>query len=130
MRYSKQRECIYRTVMKSDSHPTANMVYSALKTEYPKLSLGTVYRNLNQLTDVGRLKRIPLPDGGCRFDGTTFTHSHIICETCGHVADVMVPPLIDLEQAIQRETDYTLSSFDLVLYGQCALCHQSGNTLS
>lgn len=128
MRYSKQRESIFRTVVESCEHPTANMVYTSLKEDYPKLSLGTVYRDLNQLADAGRLKKIPLPDGSCRFDGTTGTHSHIICEDCGHVADVMGPPLKELETVIRRETDYTLTSYDLVMTGKCAKCYQSGNT--
>jgi DNA-binding HxlR family transcriptional regulator len=71
MRYSHQRERIYRAVVESHEHPTANMVYEQLKAEMPKLSLGTVYRNLNQLADAGRLKKIPLADGSCRFDKTT-----------------------------------------------------------
>ena len=77
MRYSHQRESIYRAVMESEKHPTAQMVYDALKNDIPKLSLGTVYRNLNQLADAGRLMKIPLADGSCRFDGTNRDHSHV-----------------------------------------------------
>ena len=122
MRYSHQRERIYRAVMESHVHPTANMVYDALKVEMPKLSLGTVYRNLNQLADAGRLRKIPLPDGNCRFDGTTGPHSHIVCGSCGRVADVMLPALTQLQQAIEQETNYTLSSYDVVMHGVCGKC--------
>ena len=128
MRYSRQRESIYQAVLDSREHPTAHMVYEALRKDQPKLSLGTVYRNLNQLSDAGRLKKIPLPDGGCRFDGTMAGHSHIICDKCGRVADVLLPPMTELENAIRRETAYTLSAYDLVMFGECAICHQSGNT--
>ncbi|MEZ4627095.1 MAG: transcriptional repressor [Eubacteriales bacterium] len=90
MRYSHQRERIFRAVSERCDHPTANMIYEQLKLEMPRLSLGTVYRNLNQLSDAGRLKKIPLADGSCRFDKTKESHSHIVCDQCGAVADVFL----------------------------------------
>lgn len=124
MRYSHQRERIFRAVVESCEHPTANMVYEQLKADMPRLSLGTVYRNLNQLADAGRLKKIPLADGSCRFDKTTESHSHIICEVCGCVADVHLPSLQALEQVIEDETDFTLRSYDVVLRGVCGKCRK------
>lgn len=122
MRYSHQRERIFRAVMESSEHPTANMVYEQLKTDMPRLSLGTVYRNLNQLADAGRLKKIPLADGSCRFDKTKEAHSHIVCELCGAVADVQLPSFQALEQTIETQTDFTLRSYDVVLRGVCKRC--------
>lgn len=122
MRYSYQRERIYRAVIESDAHPTANMVYDLVKREMPRLSLGTVYRNLNQLADAGRLKKIPLADGSCRFDKTTGTHSHIICERCGCVNDVTLPPMQSFASAIAAETAFTLHSCDVTLRGVCPAC--------
>lgn len=124
MRYSHQREQILQAVMESHLHPTAIMVYDALKDQMPKLSLGTVYRNLNQLADAGRIRKIPLPDGSCRFDGTIKGHSHIVCDRCGSVADVMLPTLYELNEAIREETSFTLSSYDVVMHGLCKACHQ------
>lgn len=125
MRYSHQRERIYRSVAESDQHPTANMVYDALKAEMPKLSLGTVYRNLNQLADAGRLKKIPLADGSCRFDKTTTAHSHIVCEECGRVADVALPSFQPLAESVEQQTAYLLRSYDVVLRGVCKECSQN-----
>ena len=124
MRYSHQRERIFRAVVESCEHPTANMVYEQLKTDMPRLSLGTVYRNLNQLADAGRLKKIPLADGSCRFDKTREAHSHIVCEVCGSVADVHLPSFQALELAIAEETDFVLRSYDVVLRGVCKHCRK------
>jgi Fur family peroxide stress response transcriptional regulator len=131
MRYSHQRERIFRAVIESDQHPTANMVYDMLKLEMPKLSLGTVYRNLNQLSDAGRLKKIPLADGSCRFDKTTADHSHIVCEECGCVADGELPAMEQMRRAVEAQTGFSLRSYDLVLRGLCKNCQQSvaGRTL-
>jgi Fur family peroxide stress response transcriptional regulator len=125
MRYSHQRERIYRSVAESDQHPTANMVYDALKAEMPRLSLGTVYRNLNQLADAGRLKKIPLADGSCRFDKTTTAHSHVVCEQCGCVADVALPSLEPLAEAVKQQTEFSLRSYDVVLRGICKRCREA-----
>lgn len=58
-RYSRQRELIYRALLASKAHPTADMVYQMLKPENPNLSLGTVYRNLNLLAEEGIVVRMP-----------------------------------------------------------------------
>ena len=111
--------------MESCEHPTANMVYEQLKLDMPRVSLGTVYRNLNQLADAGRLKKIPLADGSCRFDKTKESHSHIVCEQCGAVSDVHLPSFQALEETIESETDFVLKSYDVVLRGVCPRCRQS-----
>ena len=59
MRYSRHRQRIYQYVCASAEHPTAQMVYDALRCEDPRLSLGTVYRNLNQLADAGAAQKNP-----------------------------------------------------------------------
>lgn len=124
MRYSRQRQQIYQYVCGSHEHPTAQMVYDALRLESPRLSLGTVYRNLNQLADAGQLKKIPLPDGGCRFDGTLSNHSHIVCERCGRLEDVPVDAAW-LREHVERETRFILTSVDLVMRGVCGACARS-----
>ena len=78
MKFSRQREIILRHVKNFPVHPTADQVYTALKKENPNLSLGTVYRNLNQLSDAGMLKKIHIADGSDRFDGRTDPHFHMI----------------------------------------------------
>ena len=58
-RYSRQRELIYQALRDTKEHPTADMIYQALRPEHPTLSLGTVYRNLNVLSSDGRIVRMP-----------------------------------------------------------------------
>ena len=83
MNFSRQREIIYEQVRNFPVHPTAEEVYRALKNDNPNLSLGTVYRNLNQLSEAGMLLKIPIADGSDRFDGRADRHYHMICEKCG-----------------------------------------------
>ena len=79
-RYSRQRELIYQALQSTKEHPTADMIYQALKPENPSLSLGTVYRNLNLLASEGRIVRIP--SSVDHYDGDTSPHSSSCSPAC------------------------------------------------
>ena len=80
LKYSRQRESIKHFLMTTKKHPTADEVYMHVKRDFPNISLGTVYRNLNLLTDIGEAVKISTPDGGDRFDGRTEPHNHFLCK--------------------------------------------------
>ena len=86
LKYSRQRESIKHFLMTTKKHPTADEVYMHVKRDFPNISLGTVYRNLNLLTDIGEAVKISTPDGGDRFDGRTEPHNHFLfygeCSDC------------------------------------------------
>lgn len=88
VKYSRQRELIINTIQKDRNHPTADMIYSSLKTLNPNLSLGTVYRNLNKLAENGVINKISMPNGSDRFDGFIEKHNHMICVNCNEVYDI------------------------------------------
>ncbi|MDO4342555.1 MAG: transcriptional repressor [Eubacteriales bacterium] len=124
MRYSYQRQRILDYVSDSHAHPSAAAVYDALRESMPRLSLGTVYRNLNQLSDAGRIRKIILPDGTCRFDGGMHPHSHIVCSGCGAILDVIPPELPELAAAVREQTGFTLDTFETVMHGRCPACQK------
>lgn len=130
MRYSKQREMILRAVMGSKLHPTAAEVYETVHRDDPHISLGTVYRNLNQLTEAGRIKKLQLPDGSNRFDGTTAPHSHVVCARCGRVFDTVLPVERMLMPMLETAPDFRVTGFELILYGVCAECQRREHTVS
>ena len=78
MNYSRQRECIKEYLMYTHSHPTADMVYLEVKKSFPNISLGTVYRNLALLSDLGEIMKITTDGGADRFDGNATRHHHFI----------------------------------------------------
>lgn len=89
MKYSRQRELILDVVRHSDDHPTADTIYARVRAQDPKVSLGTVYRNLNLLCENGRLLKVPIPGASDRFDHTLVDHAHAYCTQCGSVTDVL-----------------------------------------
>ncbi len=123
-RYSRQRELIYQAVRDSRAHPTAEMIFNQLRPENPHLSLGTVYRNLDQLSREGFLTRMPFPVE--RYDACTDPHCHLRCEKCGAVSDLPLPyaPGLDAEAAaLQPGT--LITRHDLVFYGTCPACREA-----
>ena len=119
-RYSRQRELIYQSVRASRAHPTAEMVYAALKPIHPNLSLGTVYRNLHLLSDEGKLVRMPFPVE--RFDGDLHPHSHFCCEKCGAVSDVELPYDGTLDEQAAKLLGHEVDRHSVVFYGLCGDC--------
>ena len=119
LRHSQQRERIYQAVASSREHPTAQMVYHGLRPELPQLSLGTVYRNLRQLAQEGRLRELDGPTA--RYDGALRPHSHIRCQRCGRVADVdWVEPAVPADTA-----GYVVTDVSLHYRGICPACQRT-----
>ena len=88
LKYSRQRESIKVCLRGRKDHPTADMLYTDVRKEFPNISLGTVYRNLSLLSELGEIKRLTTGDGPDRFDGDTSTHHHFICRKCHCVTDL------------------------------------------
>ncbi len=125
MNYSKQRELILRTVKENPIHPTADAVYEQVRRETPKISLGTVYRNLNFLSEMGILKKISMPVGSDRFDGRLDEHYHMTCTRCGRVFDVECAALEDLDRQIMESQGFQVQQRHLLLTGLCKECREA-----
>jgi len=118
-RYSQQRERIYQMVCGTREHPTAQMVYDALHAEMPRLSLGTVYRNLHQMAQDGRLVELDGPV--TRFDANVIPHTHLRCIKCSAVADMDLPYDASLDQEAAAK-GWFIHSHHLMFTGICPVC--------
>lgn len=121
MKYSRQRELIMETVERNPIHPTADSVYHMLKKDYPSLSLGTVYRNLKQLSDYGLIRKITMPVAGDRFDANTKDHCHILCKKCGQVTDVHWN-IGKYCKEVEELSKCSIDGYDILFTGLCADC--------
>ncbi|HHX93180.1 MAG TPA: transcriptional repressor [Clostridiales bacterium] len=125
MRYSKQRESIMEAVRSHDGHPTADQVYKTVRQNNPNISLGTVYRNLNQLAESGVLVRIPVSGSRDRFDHNTHAHFHAQCTSCGSFFDVpcdICEELTDLLERIEARTGMTVAAERVQFQKICSGC--------
>ncbi len=124
MIYSKQRELILQTLRENRVHPTADEIYYMLKPDHPELSLATVYRNLNQLAANGIVKKIAVPSGADRFDGTVLDHYHMICKGCGKVVDIPKQSVPEIDHSVSGETGCKITGHNIIFYGLCQNCNQ------
>jgi len=123
-RYSRQREKILEAVRTATVHPTAEMVYETVREEIPNLSLGTVYRNLNLLTEEGKISEVVLEDNIKRYDGNTDDHYHCICESCGRIFDVSLDAEPLVNELAEQIRDFTIDSHKIEFYGHCENCSE------
>lgn len=118
MRYSSRREAIMEIMRNTKRHPDAEWVYARVREQIPSVSLGTVYRNLRELSAAGVLTTVET-DGGCmHFDADTSPHAHFVCRVCGQITDL---PLHD-DGAPWTAQGYTVDSVKTVVYGTCPHC--------
>ncbi len=122
LKYSRQRESIQNYLSSSFDHPTADMVYMHVKNEYPSISLGTVYRNLNLLVELGQAIKINTPNGGHRYDGQIVPHNHFICTHCGEVIDLEMSQINSINDLSGNPFAGEIESHSTVFFGRCTSC--------
>ena len=123
-RMTHQRQVILEEVGKVNSHPTADEVYEMVRKRLPRISLGTVYRNLDILSESGLIQKIAPVSNQMRFDGDTSTHYHMRCIDCGKVEDAPIDPLESLERALKDLSDYSILGHRLEFMGRCSECRE------
>jgi Fur family peroxide stress response transcriptional regulator len=111
----------------ADSHPSADWVYQRLRGQYPDLSLGTVYRNLNQLSELGEIKSVGVVNGQERYDARTEPHAHFICTGCGAVIDLPDHcwSTDDYVRSVSAQYGFIVQSHEFAIRGLCKDCKKN-----
>lgn len=124
LKYSRQRESIKNYLLTTREHPSADTVYSHVKEEFPNISLGTVYRNLKLLANLGEIAKISSPDSVDRFDGFVQPHNHFFCTCCRRILDLdlSMEEISRLNQAAAETFDGQIESSNTIFYGKCSDC--------
>lgn len=117
-----QRQLVIDAVSTLANHPTAEDVYKRIIVEYPDISKGTVYRNLNSLVATGLLSKVCIPGGADRFDHIAEKHYHLKCTHCGKFSDVDMNYIESLDAKIAKATGYEMESHEIIFCGRCADC--------
>lgn len=128
-RKTKQRQRILELLRGVNSHPTADWIYYELKSEFPHLSLGTVYRNLRVLKEQGEVLELDFGSTFSRYDGRVDGHTHFICEQCESVFDFDVPTSEvrrheKLVTIAEKRNGFKINSHRLEFIGVCSKCQK------
>ena len=122
LRNSKQRDVIREALNNRTDHPTAEKIYSELKPQHQHLSLGTVYRNLMLLKNLGEIQAIDIGDGTTHFDYNVMPHAHFLCTVCGHVSDLFTRDIERIRNSFAKNYAGRISSCSVNLSGICEDC--------
>ena len=122
LRETRQRVVILDELKQTDRHPTADELHQAVRRRLPRISLGTVYRNLELLSERGVIRKIELAGGQRRFDANTRKHCHVRCVRCGRVDDVHGEPPARIDKAFTGKNGYKIIGYRLELLGLCPQC--------
>jgi Fur family transcriptional regulator, ferric uptake regulator len=124
-RHSRQRQVILEELQKLTTHPTAVGLYEIVRQRLPKVSLGTVYRNLDLLTRTGIIQKLEFGGEEARFDGDLTPHYHVRCVKCGCVDDIHAPQL-DLLGGVKNDfNEYEVFGYRIEFFGICPKCKDS-----
>ena len=121
-RLTRQKATILEILRSVESHPTAEWIYQEARKKIPGLSLGTVYRNLNQLRDNGIISELNYGSSQSRFDGRSDQHYHFCCLSCGSVLDIPMPVIKSVETKAKAASDFLITGHRLEFYGLCSGC--------
>jgi len=122
LKYSRQREAIKEFLAGRYDHPTADVVYENIRKTYPNISLGTVYRNLALLSDIGEIRKLTTGDGKDHFDGNPKPHNHFLCRECGKIIDLKMDDMDYDRKAQESDFDGRIDGHSTIFYGVCGDC--------
>lgn len=119
---TRQRRVILEELQKVTTHPTADQVYAMVRKRIPRISLATVYRNLDLLAQAGLISKLETAGVQMRFDGNPVNHYHIRCIRCHRVDDIPAGTVMVTEEGVEKETGYRIAGHQLEYKGVCPAC--------
>jgi Fe2+ or Zn2+ uptake regulation protein len=124
LRLSRRRLRVLDYLCQNPNHPTAEQIFQALQSEFPGLSITTVYSTLHLLEDIGLVRIVGIEDNETRYDIITKSHGHFKCEECGAILDFC----FDLDAIAAKELEgFFIADRNLYFKGLCPKCLENRN---
>lgn len=121
-RFTEQRGAVYRFLCSSDEHPSADEVFTAVRSQIADISLATVYKALETLVSCGLASKLSYGDGSARYDARTDDHVHARCLRCGAVRDVHDRSVAGSIPTIHPDDGFRIEGYRLEVVGHCVDC--------
>lgn len=123
--FTIQRKVIIEELFESERHLTANEIFQRVKKKLSNISLGTVYRNLQVLEELGLIDRAMFKTlSEALYEVHKDSHYHIVCTQCHMVKDLGSFRSVSLEPTAQKMTGFIPSGHDVTVYGICPICKE------
>lgn len=124
LRLTPQRLEVYKTIVRTTEHPSADDILKKVRKRIPNISHDTVYRTLSWLVDNKLIFQVGVVNGMARFDGNLDVHAHYICEECGNIGDIFSDRLKNMSFNTLVPTDFSVQNVLLEFRGCCKTCRQ------
>lgn len=124
LRMTNQREMILRELNKSKEHLTADQLYERVRKSMPRISLATVYRNLEILSEAGIIRKLEVSGRQKRFDSDVEEHDHIYCICCHRIENLLIDKSGMKVPRLDTVKGYTITGCRLEVSGLCPRCQQ------
>ena len=122
LKKSKQRDAILSFLESRTDHPSADTIYTHIRKSMPNISLGTVYRNLSLLCELGQIVKLPCDDKIDRYDCRVTPHNHFICDKCGCIVDLEMDSIDYIKETASENFAGQISSYSVFFHGTCERC--------
>ena len=126
-RNTKQRQIILEELCKVKTHPSADTLFRMARRRIPRISYGTVYRNLNVLRGEGKILEIAFGKYSCRYDGTLVSHSHFFCLKCKNIFDIAEFNMNNLDGRVSDRLNFKVEYHRVEFFGYCNKCKSPKN---
>lgn len=121
---TRQRDAVFDYLSGVEHHPTAEEIFLAVRQKLPRLSLATVYKNLEGLVQCGAISKLTYGDAAARYDIRTDHHYHTRCVSCGKIWDLDAPEGARLLERIKPQPGFEVTDYRLELVGRCRECRR------
>ena len=123
LRMTPQRMAVLNTLIGSQEHLSAEMIYNRVRVDFPMIGLATVYKTVSMLKEMGEITELNFDNGCALYDGSrSAPHPHFICTDCQAIIDLDEKMLEDLSEVVARRTGYTINHYRLDFFGICPEC--------
>jgi Fur family peroxide stress response transcriptional regulator len=121
-RSTRQLTAVFEALQGDHTHPFAEEIYQRVRKTLPRISLATVYRNLQRLVEEGKIRSVVLGERVSRYDPELSDHDHFICEHCGRVTDLFLARDRRVDLTPLANAGYIVTTHTLTVYGVCQVC--------
>lgn len=121
-RYTEQRAAVYRFLLSTTEHPTADDVFTAVRQDISDISLATVYKALETLVSCGLAIKLTSGDGSARYDSRTDDHCHSRCLGCGSLRDLPQISVAGVLPRVDAIDGFRIEGYRIEVVGYCPAC--------
>ena len=122
LKVTSQRLAIFNFILSRKDHPTAEQIYQKLRIEYPTISLGTIYKNLHLLKELGLIHELGFNEGSVRYDPDMSVHINMVCSKCGKISDYKAKNVENLWSTIISDIGIKPNGQRIDIYYECNQC--------